>query len=144
MAAEAVSTSIPRYARVNTLLISFDDALEVLRAEGWNISNVEAENFKEKVETMTEYDVFIDPHVENLLVFPQNAILFEEPLVMDGKLILQDKASCLPAIVLNPEPGSLVFDACAAPGNKTSHVAAIMKNEGFGFFDSFLMYHSFQ
>ncbi|KAI6968191.1 hypothetical protein KC329_g14214 [Hortaea werneckii] len=44
-----------------------------------------------------------------------------------GQIILQDKASCFPAYLLNP--GSTegdVIDACAAPGNKTTHLAAIL------------------
>ena len=35
----------------------------------------------------------------------------------------QSKASCLPAHALAPEPGWHVVDCCAAPGNKTTHVA---------------------
>ncbi|XP_068765591.1 28S rRNA (cytosine-C(5))-methyltransferase isoform X3 [Struthio camelus] len=51
-------------------------------------------------------------------------------LYTSGHIILQDKASCLPAFLLSPATGSHVIDACAAPGNKTSHVAAILKNKG--------------
>lgn len=36
---------------------------------------------------------------------------------------MQSKASCLPAHALAPQPGWHVVDACAAPGNKTTHVA---------------------
>jgi len=36
----------------------------------------------------------------------------------------------MPAHILNPRKGAYVIDACAAPGNKTSHLAAIMKNDG--------------
>lgn len=31
---------------------------------------------------------------------------------------------------MNPPPGSVVLDACAAPGNKTTQLAAIMENSG--------------
>ena len=37
----------------------------------------------------------------------------------------------MPAVILNPPPGSHVIDCCAAPGNKTSLLAALMGNEGY-------------
>ena len=43
---------------------------------------------------------------------------------------LQDKGSCFPAEILNPPPGSHVLDACAAPGNKTTHLAMLMQGTG--------------
>jgi len=47
-----------------------------------------------------------------------------------GTLIFQQKASLLPALALAPPPGAHVVDACAAPGSKTSQLAALMKNDG--------------
>ncbi|KAK9240023.1 S-adenosyl-L-methionine-dependent methyltransferase [Lipomyces kononenkoae] len=47
-----------------------------------------------------------------------------------GEIILQDRASCFPAFILAPAAGEIVIDACAAPGNKTTHLAAIMGNIG--------------
>ncbi|CAH2080481.1 unnamed protein product [Thlaspi arvense] len=34
------------------------------------------------------------------------------------------------AVALQPKPGWLVLDACAAPGNKTVHLAALMRGKG--------------
>lgn len=72
----------------------------------------------------------LDPLLPELLVFPAQTDLHEHPLYRAGHLILQDKASCLPAMLLSPPPGSHVIDACAAPGNKTSYIAALLKNQG--------------
>lgn len=71
---------------------------------------------------------YVDTHIPNLLAFPISLtqMLTTHHLYATGALILQDKASCFPAHILNPPPGSHVIDACAAPGNKTTHLAAIM------------------
>jgi 16S rRNA C967 or C1407 C5-methylase (RsmB/RsmF family) len=73
-----------------------------------------------------------DAHVENLLLFPPQARLIDTSEYSDGRLILQDKASCFPAVVLAPPThrGSVIIDATAAPGNKTSHLSALMDNQG--------------
>lgn len=52
------------------------------------------------------------------------------PLYREGKYFVQNLSSCIPAFVLNPPQNSVVIDTCAAPGNKTTHLAAIMGNTG--------------
>ena len=97
-----------RHARVNALKISTEAATRAL----------------------SRLRPAIDPHVPNLLVFPPGTDLHDHPMVRDGRLILQGKASCLPAAALAPEPGWEVLDCCAAPGNKTTHLAALVGVEG--------------
>lgn len=47
-----------------------------------------------------------------------------------GYYYVQEAASMIPPIVLNPLPGDRVLDMAAAPGSKASQMAQMMKNEG--------------
>jgi NOL1/NOP2/sun family putative RNA methylase len=47
-----------------------------------------------------------------------------------GLFYLEDAASLLPPEVLAPESGDALMDAAAAPGGKTTHIAALMENGG--------------
>lgn len=47
-----------------------------------------------------------------------------------GLFMVQDESSTLVAHAVNPLPGSLVIDACSAPGGKSTHMAQLMKNTG--------------
>jgi NOL1/NOP2/sun family putative RNA methylase len=42
----------------------------------------------------------------------------------------QEEVSAIPALALDPEPGERVFDPCAAPGSKTTQLAALMADRG--------------
>jgi len=68
---------------------------------------------------------------------PPEAILALEPFDVFGSpqwraglLSAQSRASMLVAHALDPQPGERVLDLCAAPGGKTTHLAALMGAEG--------------
>ena len=44
----------------------------------------------------------------------------------DGKVYLQSLSSMLPPLALGPRPGADILDMCAAPGGKTSQIAALL------------------
>lgn len=48
----------------------------------------------------------------------------------NGWVYIQSASSMLPSVILNPTQGEKVLDMCAAPGSKTTHMAAMMNNEG--------------
>jgi len=47
-----------------------------------------------------------------------------------GYIYLQEAASMIPPVVLDPRPKDKVLDMCASPGSKTTQMAAMMKNKG--------------
>jgi len=51
------------------------------------------------------------------------------PGAAEGWYQVQDEASMLIAHLLAPQKGEKVLDACAAPGGKTTHIAALAQNE---------------
>lgn len=95
--------------RVNTLKATVTEAMEKLEEEGLEVSQ--------------------SPVVPECIYIhkgqPARTKAFKE-----GLITIQDESSMLPAIALNPAPGSRVLDMCAAPGGKTTHIAQIMNNEG--------------
>ncbi|KAK1757936.1 NOL1/NOP2/sun family-domain-containing protein [Echria macrotheca] len=68
-----------------------------------------------------------------LQVFESNVPLGATPEYLAGHYILQAASSFLPVMALCPQENERVLDMAAAPGGKTTHMAALMKNTGVVF-----------
>lgn len=65
-----------------------------------------------------------------LQVFESAVPLGATPEYLAGHYILQAASSFLPVMALAPQENERVLDMAAAPGGKTTHIAALMKNTG--------------
>lgn len=73
--------------------------------------------------------VYVDEHVPDLVAVSPRFDFAKSEAYKSGAIILQDKASCFPAYLLDPRPeDGDAIDGCAAPGNKTTHLAAIVRS----------------
>lgn len=56
--------------------------------------------------------------------------LQETEIYKKGEIYVQSLPSMIPPLVLDPQPGEEVLDLTAAPGSKTTQMAAMMRNTG--------------
>ena len=96
--------------RANELLVTAGEVRAALEAEG--LSSRSAPGLPEGIVVEGSFDVH------------------GSPLFRSGALTPQSRASMLVARVLDPRPGERVLDLCAAPGAKTTHIAALMEGRG--------------
>lgn len=56
--------------------------------------------------------------------------VFETEMFKNGEIVIQDISSQMVAEVANPSKNAVVIDLCSAPGGKSAHLSAILKNTG--------------
>ncbi len=71
-----------------------------------------------------------DPELLEALVLDGPLDLHGSDLWESGAVIAQSRAAMLVARALGPQPRERVLDLCAAPGGKSTHIAALMGDEG--------------
>ncbi|KAF2148366.1 S-adenosyl-L-methionine-dependent methyltransferase [Myriangium duriaei CBS 260.36] len=118
----ATNCFYPRWVRINTIKTSFQDCLASTFRSYTPVPTLQA------LRDQTFPSLFIDPNIPNLIAIHPSSDLTKSPAYHAGHIILQDKASCFPAYLLSPTASGRVIDGCAAPGNKTTHLAAILSS----------------
>ena len=75
-------------------------------------------------------DVRTAPELPEGLVLDGPFDVRSSSLWSEGAVMAQSRGSMLATRILDPQPGDRVLDLCAAPGAKTTHIAALLGNEG--------------
>src|SRR6056297_869348 len=105
----ACERPLPTTVRVNPLAVGVDRAVEALDEEDVAVQRRDWHEGVLEVDTGKPGNTW--PYVH-------------------GWLHGQEEVSCVPPRVLDPEPGDVVWDSCAAPGGKTAQLAAEIDDEG--------------
>ena len=64
------------------------------------------------------------------IVLEEGASVPSLPGFQEGDFYVEDEAAQLIPPLLDPQPGDIVLDACAAPGGKSTYLADLMQNKG--------------
>ncbi|SMO53606.1 16S rRNA (cytosine967-C5)-methyltransferase [Balnearium lithotrophicum] len=105
---DSLNRVAPLYVRVNLLKISVEDFLGLLKDKG-----IESE---------------LHPKIPHMVRIKGRVPVEEIPGYREGLFYVQDPASYLSALLLEPKPGELVLDVGAAPGGKTTAIASLTGN----------------
>lgn len=95
-----------------------------------NTIKVNVEDVKNKLSTENIEFTTVPWSEEALIINNRNEKELQEmDIYENGEIYLQSLSSMLPPIIMKPEPNEDILDMAAAPGGKTTQIAAITKNE---------------
>ncbi|MBW2057433.1 MAG: RsmB/NOP family class I SAM-dependent RNA methyltransferase [Deltaproteobacteria bacterium] len=107
---ETLRLPLPQSLRTNTLRIKPSILTELLRSQGYRVRSSPLAEYLLQVEGLTRPGETIEAAL--------------------GYFFPQALTSAMAVMALDPKPGELVCDLCAAPGSKTTHMAQVMRNQG--------------
>ncbi len=108
---EFMKGRIPKTIRANTLKVNSKSLCERLVNRGWELRKV----------PWFDSGFVVEKAGEDMTKSPEHYL---------GYFYMQESASMVPPLVLNPEGDDVVLDMAAAPGSKTTQMAQMMGNTG--------------
>ncbi|XP_001632958.2 probable 28S rRNA (cytosine-C(5))-methyltransferase [Nematostella vectensis] len=114
-------------------LIEFLEANEVHRPVTIRTNSLKTRR-RDLAQALINRGVNLDPVGKwskvGLVVYDSSVPIGATPEYLAGHYMIQGSSSMLPVMALAPQEKERVLDMCAAPGGKTTYLAALMKNTG--------------
>ncbi len=76
-----------------------------------------------------EVEASAHPNTPQAIVLSKSTDISQLPSYEEGGFSVQDPAAQQAALILQPQAGESILDACAAPGGKTSHLLEMSNNQ---------------
>lgn len=127
-----------RYSLPDWIVTGLVDSLGPLAETVMAASNEPAESAlrwnplrgsREDVVAAIPVDWHDDPDLPEAIVLDGPFGIEDSPLWAQGQAMGQSRGSMIPARALDPQRGERILDLCAAPGAKSTHLAALSGNE---------------
>jgi len=129
---------IERYLHI----LGYDETLELLKsfeefrkrpAILCNYIRIECRYLKQRLADLgfAIEDITWCPHCFMVSSAPQAPTIGSTHEYLKGYYyVYRDRSSLIPPLILNPQPGSIALDLCAAPGGKSVHMLLLMNDQG--------------
>lgn len=120
------------YSRYKTIIPDFRDFMEFIKRpllQSFRVNTLKAK--RDEILLLLK-----DLKIESLPFYGNGFLLQEKTRFGNhithnlGMIYIQEIASMIPVVVLDPKPDEVVLDLCAAPGSKTTQIAQSMENSG--------------
>ncbi len=108
---DAVNTIPPITVRANTLKTTREQLMSAIESD---VEHLEATHVSS----------------DGISFFNPATPVSEMNAFQEGWFQVQDEAAQLVTLLLDPQPGETILDACAGLGGKTGHIAQMMQNQG--------------
>ncbi|MBN2331894.1 MAG: 16S rRNA (cytosine(967)-C(5))-methyltransferase RsmB [Deltaproteobacteria bacterium] len=82
-----------------------------------------------QTETAATGDIIPTRYAPDGFTSQQTGRWLASPAFANGTITVQDEGAQMISYLLNPVPGQLILDACAAPGGKTGHLAELSNDQ---------------
>lgn len=122
----------------NRLQVSYSEDLVLKILEGYRVKRVVSLRINRLKTTPDHVDQVLSEHHlsyqrvswydDARIIFAHESELMKLELFTQGKIYLQSLSSMIPALIMEPKPKTDILDMAAAPGGKTTQIAAMTNN----------------